>query len=171
MPFDGPDAYVPSLNYSEHPTDMKSRPIQDRHRDLLRSTVPHVVRRSFTTHPAASRPTSCSISPTTAGSKIPGNKNPPCREHLPGRGKPRPAHPRCQYRRVGDRRWQRSRLEKLRTLQEGVVSGILPLDDRDSLYASWGDWFGLSCLAITIGLGPVGLVRVKIERRRGIGDI
>jgi apolipoprotein N-acyltransferase len=42
---------------------------------------------------------------------------------------------------------------------EGVVSGVVPLDDRTSYYTVWGDWLGLSCLAVTIGLVPLGLVR------------
>jgi apolipoprotein N-acyltransferase len=39
-----------------------------------------------------------------------------------------------------------SRLEKATA---GVLSGIIPLDDRESFYSASGDWFGLSCLAAT----------------------
>jgi apolipoprotein N-acyltransferase len=42
---------------------------------------------------------------------------------------------------------------------DDVLSVTVPLDDRTSLYSRWGDWFGLSCLAITIGLVPIGIVR------------
>jgi apolipoprotein N-acyltransferase len=40
---------------------------------------------------------------------------------------------------------------------EGVLSVTVPLDDRRSLYNRLGDWLGLSCLAVTIGLVPVGI--------------
>ena len=49
---------------------------------------------------------------------------------------------------------------------EGVLSVTVPLDDRRSLYTrSRSDWLGLSCLAVTIGLVPVGILR-KPRRRR-----
>jgi apolipoprotein N-acyltransferase len=42
---------------------------------------------------------------------------------------------------------------------EDVLSVTVPLDDRTTYYSVWGDWLGLSCLAVTIGLVPLGLVR------------
>jgi apolipoprotein N-acyltransferase len=42
---------------------------------------------------------------------------------------------------------------------DDVLSVTVPLDDRTSLYSQWGDWLGLTCLAITIGLVPIGIVR------------
>jgi apolipoprotein N-acyltransferase len=42
---------------------------------------------------------------------------------------------------------------------EGVLSVTVPLDDRRSLYTRFGDWLGLSCLAVTIGLVPIGIFR------------
>jgi apolipoprotein N-acyltransferase len=41
--------------------------------------------------------------------------------------------------------------------KEDVLVADVPLDPRTGLYTSWGDWVGLSCLAITIGLIPLGL--------------
>jgi apolipoprotein N-acyltransferase len=41
----------------------------------------------------------------------------------------------------------------------GVLSETVPLDDRRSFYSASGDWLGLSCLAVTIGLVPVGIMR------------
>jgi apolipoprotein N-acyltransferase len=41
---------------------------------------------------------------------------------------------------------------------KGVLSVVVPLDPRESLYSRWGDWLGLSCLAATIGLVPMGLI-------------
>lgn len=35
----------------------------------------------------------------------------------------------------------------------------VPLDDRTTFYSRWGDWLGLSCLAVTIGWIPMGLIR------------
>jgi apolipoprotein N-acyltransferase len=52
-------------------------------------------------------------------------------------------------------------VQALETLKEGVVSGIVPLDDRTSHYTVWGDWLGLSCLAVTIGLVPLGMFRSR----------
>jgi len=44
---------------------------------------------------------------------------------------------------------------------DDVLSVTVPLDDRTSFYSRWGDWLGLSCLAITIGLVPIGIVRKR----------
>ena len=44
---------------------------------------------------------------------------------------------------------------------EEVLSVTVPLDDRTTYYSRWGDWLGLSCLAVTIGLVPMGLIRKR----------
>jgi apolipoprotein N-acyltransferase len=44
---------------------------------------------------------------------------------------------------------------------EGVLAVTVPLDDRQSLYSRLGDWLGLSCLAVTIGLVPLGIFRKR----------
>jgi apolipoprotein N-acyltransferase len=49
----------------------------------------------------------------------------------------------------------RSRLPK--NVEDEVVVQV-PLDDRTSWYSRWGDWLGLSCLAVTIGWIPMGLI-------------
>jgi apolipoprotein N-acyltransferase len=41
---------------------------------------------------------------------------------------------------------------------EGVLAVTVPLDDRTSYYSQWGDWLGLSTLAVTIGLIPMGFI-------------
>jgi apolipoprotein N-acyltransferase len=51
--------------------------------------------------------------------------------------------------------------------KEDVLVGIAQLDDRVSLYTAWGDWLGLTCLAIAIGLVPMGLARRLLDQRRG----
>lgn len=50
-------------------------------------------------------------------------------------------------------------LECLPTCTSGVLSAVIPLDGRDSLYSMWGDWFGIACLTLTILLATAGLVR------------
>ena len=47
--------------------------------------------------------------------------------------------------------------------ESGVLSVTVPLDDRRSFYSRHGDWLGLSCLAVTIGMVPLGIVP---KRRR-----
>jgi apolipoprotein N-acyltransferase len=42
---------------------------------------------------------------------------------------------------------------------KGVLSVTIPLDRRTSYYSRWGDWLGLTCLAITIGLVPMAWVK------------
>ena len=41
---------------------------------------------------------------------------------------------------------------------EDVLTVTVPLDDRTTYYSQWGDWLGLSCLAVTIGFFPMGLI-------------
>ncbi len=52
----------------------------------------------------------------------------------------------------------RSRLDKSK---EDLLIVYVPLDDRTTWYSRWGDWLGLSCLAVTIGWIPVGLIRPR----------
>ncbi len=47
---------------------------------------------------------------------------------------------------------------------EDVLTVTVPLDDRTTYYSRWGDWLGLSCLAVAIGWFPLGLIR---NRRAG----
>jgi apolipoprotein N-acyltransferase len=44
---------------------------------------------------------------------------------------------------------------------EDVLTVTVPLDDRTTYYSRWGDWLGLSCLAVTIGWLPLGLIRSR----------
>jgi apolipoprotein N-acyltransferase len=52
----------------------------------------------------------------------------------------------------------RARLPK--DVEDELTVPIL-LDDRTTWYSRFGDWLGLSCLAVTIGWIPLGLVRGK----------
>jgi apolipoprotein N-acyltransferase len=49
--------------------------------------------------------------------------------------------------------------ESLPKETQGVLSVTVPLDDRTTWYSRWGDWLGLTCLAISIGLVPLGWAR------------
>jgi apolipoprotein N-acyltransferase len=49
---------------------------------------------------------------------------------------------------------------------KGVLSVTVPLDDRTTFYTRYGDWLGLSCLAISIGLFPMGWIWKKRGSRR-----
>jgi apolipoprotein N-acyltransferase len=57
-------------------------------------------------------------------------------------------------------------LQTLPRLTEGILHVVVPLDDRVGPYSTLGDWLGLSCLAVCIGLPTVG---VLYKRRRGRG--
>ena len=48
---------------------------------------------------------------------------------------------------------------------ESVLNVSIPLDDRTSTYTVLGDWLGLSCLAVTIGLVPMGYLRPRLVMR------
>jgi apolipoprotein N-acyltransferase len=44
----------------------------------------------------------------------------------------------------------------------GVLTAVIPIDGRTSLYSHWGDWLPLGCWAIIGG----GLLWVRLRRRR-----
>ncbi len=46
-------------------------------------------------------------------------------------------------------------VKSLPSMKQDILAGEVPLDDRVSIYSSWGDWLGQSCLAVTIGLVPL----------------
>lgn len=50
-------------------------------------------------------------------------------------------------------------------LTETVLSVVVPLDDRTSNYTVLGDWVGMSCLAVSIGLLPMVAIRRRWKRR------
>lgn len=53
-------------------------------------------------------------------------------------------------------------------LSSDVLLGEAPLDDRESVYSQTGDWLGLGCLAVTIGLVPAGHLRARFRRRSAL---
>jgi apolipoprotein N-acyltransferase len=54
--------------------------------------------------------------------------------------------------------------DTLPRLTESVLAVTVPLDDRTSLYTRLGDWLGISCLAVTIGLVPMGFLRRRVVK-------
>ena len=56
-------------------------------------------------------------------------------------------------------------LATLPKLQENILARTVPLDDRVSLYSTWGDWVGLACLAATFGLLPLAWLQSRQGRR------
>jgi apolipoprotein N-acyltransferase len=50
---------------------------------------------------------------------------------------------------------------------EGVVSAVVPLDDRTSLYSRMGDWLPRGCLMVAVGLVVLGLTRPAGKSGRG----
>ncbi|AMV39936.1 apolipoprotein N-acyltransferase [Planctomyces sp. SH-PL62] len=61
-------------------------------------------------------------------------------------------------------------LQTLPRLTEGVLQAGVPLDDRSSLYIAWGDWLGITCLAVCIGLVPAGAASRRIRSRNRTGS-
>jgi apolipoprotein N-acyltransferase len=52
-------------------------------------------------------------------------------------------------------------LASLQQAREGVLSVVVPLDDRVGLYSSWGDWLPISCVAVSLGLIPLAMIRTR----------
>ena len=56
--------------------------------------------------------------------------------------------------------------ESLAKESKGVLSVTVPLDRRTSYYSRWGDWLGLTCLAISIGLVPMAWALDEVQGAR-----
>ena len=50
-----------------------------------------------------------------------------------------------------------------KTVEDRAAQAAVPLDPRSAPYSRWGDWLGLSCLAVVIGIVPAGLIRRRIR--------
>jgi apolipoprotein N-acyltransferase len=49
---------------------------------------------------------------------------------------------------------------------EGLLTAVVPLDDRIGLYSSWGDWLGALCLGLAGAIVPLGLLHVAYRRHQ-----
>ena len=166
-PYHGASAHVPSLDFGREPTVFDLGPYRIATAICFEDTVPQVVQRFFTETPDGRQPDA--LLNLSNDGWFHGSS-----EHE--------MHLAISIFRAVEHRVPLARAantgvsaivdgngrvrEMLATLKEGVVSGILPLDDRSSYYSAWGDWLGRSCLAVTIGLVPLGLMRRRERRPR-----
>jgi apolipoprotein N-acyltransferase len=57
-------------------------------------------------------------------------------------------------------------LASLGKLKEDILIGVVPLDDRVSLYTAWGDWVGQGCLTLCVALILLAVGQSLRGRRR-----
>jgi apolipoprotein N-acyltransferase len=152
-PYHGPDAIIPSLSFGRTPVRFTLGPYRLAVAICFEDTVPQVVRRSF-------------------DGKA-GEGQPDILLNLSNDGWFRDSSEHDMHLAVSIFRAVENRVPLARAvntgisafidgngrvlaeqpkLQEGILARIVPLDDRVSLYSSWGDWVGLSCLAATLAL-------------------
>ena len=154
------NGYVPTLNFGHEPNSLAIGPYRIAVAICFEDTVPHVVRRFFHEAPDGRQPDvlinmsndgwfhgSAELDMHLAVSvfrtiehRVPLARavNTGISALVDGNGEIRDTLPRQT---------------------ESVLTVDIPLDDRTSLYTVCGDWLGLSCLAVTIGLVPMGLLR------------
>jgi apolipoprotein N-acyltransferase len=152
-PYHGPDAIVPSLNFGRSPVWFTLGPYRLAVAICFEDTVPQVVRRFFA-GPAGERQPDVLLNLSNDGwfqdssehdmhlavsifraveNRVPlvRSVNTGISAFVDGNGRVLAEHPK---------------------MQEGILTRIVPLDDRVSLYSSCGDWVGVSCLAATVAL-------------------
>jgi apolipoprotein N-acyltransferase len=160
------DGYVPTLTFGREPVTLPLGPYRMAVAICFEDTVPHVIRRFFTESPDGRQPDmlinmsndgwfqgSAELDMHLAVSvfrtiehRVPLARavNTGISALIDGNGEIRDTLPR---------------------LTESVLSVTVPLDDRTSLYTRVGDWLGISCLAVTIGLVPMGLLRGRTRAK------
>lgn len=165
------NGYVPTLNFGHEPTSLIIGPYRMAVAICFEDTVPHVVRRFF--------------------SEAPGGKQPDVLINMSNDGwfhgsAELDMHLAVSVFRTIEHRVPLARAvntgisalvdgngeirDTLPRMTESVLTVDVPLDDRTSLYTVCGDWLGLSCLAVTIGLVPMGLLRRTKEPRPRHGE-
>jgi apolipoprotein N-acyltransferase len=171
-PYRGPDAIVPSLSFGPAPAWFDLGPYRLAAAICFEDTVPHVVRRFFDPH-AGRRPPDVLLNLSNDGWFHDSS------EHE--------THLAVSIFRAVENRVPLARavntgvsafidgngrvLAALPRLQEGVLAHTIPLDDRVSLYSAWGDWVGFACLAATLALLPLALLRAWLGRHAPpVGD-
>jgi apolipoprotein N-acyltransferase len=165
-PYHGPDAVVPSLSFGRTPVWFNLGPYRLAAAICFEDTVPQVVRRFF-------------ASPD-------GGRQPDILLNLSNDGWFHGSEEHDMHLAVSIFRAVENRVPLARTvntgisafidgngrvfaalpkLQEGILARTVPLDDRISLYSSWGDWVGLTCLAATLALFPLAWLQSFLRRK------
>jgi apolipoprotein N-acyltransferase len=162
------DGYVPSLTFGREPTVLPLGPYRMAVGICFEDTVPHIIRRFFRETPEGAKQPNLLVNISNDGwfhgseeldmhlavsvfrtieHRVPLARavNTGISALIDGNGEIRDTLPRQT---------------------EGVLTVSVPLDDRTSNYTVLGDWLGLSCLAVTIGLLPLGLLRPPSSTRR-----
>jgi apolipoprotein N-acyltransferase len=164
-PYHGPDAVVPSLSFGKALVWFDLGPYRLATAICFEDTVPQVARRFFA-HPEGSRQPDVLLNLSNDG-WFHGSS-----EH--------DMHLAVSIFRAIENRVPLARsvntgvsafidgngrvLDALPKLQEGILARAIPLDDRVSLYSTWGDWVGVSCLAATLALIPLSLGQPWVKR-------
>jgi apolipoprotein N-acyltransferase len=157
-PYHGPDAVVPSLSFGSAPVWFDLGAYRLAAAICFEDTVPHVARRFFS-HPRGGRQPDVLLNLSNDG-WFHGSS-----EHE--------MHLAVSVFRAIENRVPLARsvntgvsafidgngrvLDSLPTLEEGILAGTVPLDDRVSLYSTWGDWVGIICLSATLALIPLSI--------------
>ena len=159
------NGYVPTLNFGHEPITLPLGPYRMAVAICFEDTVPHVIRRFF--HEAEGREPDMVINLSNDGwfhgsseldmhlavsvfrtieHRVPLARavNTGISALIDGNGEIRDLLPR---------------------LTEAVLSVTVPLDDRTSNYTVLGDWLGISCLAVTIGMLPMGFLSGRVRLR------
>ncbi len=161
------DGYVPSLTFGREPTVIPLGQYRMAVGICFEDTVPHVIRRFFDETPEGTPQPDVLVNMSNDGwfhgseeldmhlavsvfrtieHRVPlvRSANTGISALVDGNGEIRDALPRQT---------------------ESVLNVSVPLDDRTSNYTSLGDWLGLTCLAVTIGLVPMKYIRPRIDLR------
>jgi apolipoprotein N-acyltransferase len=163
-PYHGPDAVVPSLSFGQGPVWFRLGPYRVAAAICFEDTVPQVVRRFFDAPEAG--PPDVLVNLSNDG-WFHGS------EELD-------MHLAVSVFRAVENRVPLARavntgisaiidgngqvLAALPKLHEGILAQTIPLDDRISLYSSWGDWLGILCLTATLAMVPWATVQGILRR-------
>lgn len=162
------DGYIPSLTFGHEPTVISFGPYRLAIGICFEDTVPHVIRRLFR-------------------EPVPGGAQPDMLINLSNDGWFHGSSELDMHLAVSVFRTIEHRVPLARAVNTGISALIdgngeirdtlprqtesvlhvaVPLDDRTSNYTVLGDWLGLSCLAVTIGLVPMSVLRSRFPGRR-----
>lgn len=166
------DGYIPSLTFGHEPTILTLGPYRMAVGICFEDTVPHVIRRFFRETPE-------------------GTSQPDVLVNISNDGWFHGSEELDMHLAVSVFRTIEHRVPLVRAVNTGISALVdgngeirdtlprqtesvltvsVPLDDRTSNYTVLGDWLGLTCLAVTIGLMPMGFLRPRLgAASRGLG--